>query len=258
MSELDQTLNSSLESSTEEVTQDVDSSTTDGTQEAESSTAEAEKPQTVPFGRLEKEIARRKSLEERLAQLEQQQTREDEPKHQERKTDDEPPEHLSPREKVRWYVERDAGSLIERQLGMSLDQARRLLAGTPNVANDYAERKWRDYCGRFELDPEASDVQDFVVGLYRASKDRGQEIPIEDLFKRAQKIFGKAAPPQKANGNTEAKATVENQGLTGVMSRERVIPRDRKEAGELARKGVRVPNASMEEIFASRRSQKKG
>lgn len=220
------------------------------------------KPQahTVPKTRLDEVIAQRneardavKSLEARLEALEGKAKADPAPKEQDDPAQDSPPDHLSQREKVRWYVERDASKFIERELGMTLKDAKALLATTQSTSKDYAERQWQAKCSTNNLDPSSREVQEMVAGLVKVG------VSLDDAFSRASKVYGKRAAD---NGGSELLdvAEVETAGVSGVMTQERKVPATKQEAVEMAHRGVKAPHISSEEIIrrALERNRQRG
>jgi hypothetical protein len=199
---------------------------------------------TVPSFRLREEAQKRRDAEARVKALEDELAKR--PAGQDRQnghtsepaTADEPPATLNPRERARWIVEQDARKLLEREFGMPLQDLKTLIATTKTTAEDYAQRTWRQGCERHRLDHENREVQEMVAGLVK-----GAGLKLEDAFARAGKLYGKTDAGQAAG------ASVETSSQTGTMSRERVVPRDRQHAQELAEKGITIEQQSSHELI---------
>lgn len=163
----------------------------------------------------------------------------------------EPPAHLDELGKVQFYVEHYGRGMIERELGMSLKDAKELLATSKNTTDDYTRRTWETTCRAAGLDPDDKSVQALVGGLMQF-----QNMSVDAAAKEVSKLMEKGAqkksdPPKKADS-----ATVENEGVTGTMAKDVRVPRTTKEAVEMAKKGIRAPDVGVLEIIAARRAKR--
>lgn len=201
-------------------------------------------PGPIPYARFKEINEERKALKAQLEELQTKLAERATPvAPAEPATPEAPPEHLSAEAKLNWYIEKGARRLIESELGMPLKDAKTLLAVGRESAQDYAQRRWNDICRTNKVDPEDKEVMASVRDMVK--KGYAPEDAIELSAARLGK--GKFAPPSRAV------ATVESEGVTGVGSVERWIPRDKAEATAGAAKGKKAPHLTIEEIFEARK-----
>jgi hypothetical protein len=219
----------------------TDPVTTTPTSEVTENTEAAGNGHMIPKSRLDEVIGQRNdaraeitAMTERLAALEAKAT--EAQAAPVAAAADEPPEGLTSREQIRWYVENDAKSLMEKELGMSLDKARALLGTTTTTAKAHAESVWNASCAASGLDPANAEVQELVAGLVK-----GAGVDFEDAIGRVAKLYS-------VTPRTET-ATPEVPGQTGAMAASSSLPSNTLEAMEMARKGVRAPMASSQDII---------
>ncbi len=193
----------------------------------------------IPKSRLDEVIQERNSLREKISGLEAAPPKEA-PKGSE--GDDTAPEHLNERERVRWYVENDARSMIERETGVSLKDQGTLLSTSRVTAQSDADRRWKEGCDRNGLDPENREVQEMVLGLTKVG------VGAPDAFKRVSKM-GIGQVESRQTEPTTPTATVENNGVTNVMTSKVAFANNRREAAELASKGVKAGQLSSQELI---------
>jgi hypothetical protein len=143
-----------------------------------------------------------------------------------------------PRKRAQWMIENDSRKFIERELGMSLGDAKTLLSTAKATAGDYAQRQWESLCSKHGLDPNNREVAEMVSGLVQ-----GANLDRDTALQRAAKFYGKPAEAE-----TTA-ASVETTSQTSTMSNERIVPRNRKHARELAEKGINIGNIPMHELI---------
>lgn len=152
----------------------------------------------------------------------------------------EPPEGLSPREKVDFYVRQSAGKMIKEELGMDLASAKSLLDAIPSVSDATYQQQWVRMCEAQGLDPEDRVVQDLTRGLVKGSGHAP-----EDALSLVSSLVGKkeatkAPPPQR----------METDAATNAMSADKVdLVFDKTTARSLAEKGKRSPMLSAVDIL---------
>ena len=208
-----------------------------------------EEPARIPYSRLAKEIENRKKIELRTQELEAEllKARSATPAATVAEDDSEPPEHLTERQKVKWYVEQDAKSLLSRELGMSLDQVKALLSTVPETAQESNQNKWTRACAQHGLDPNNREVQDMVRSFVK-----GGGHDVETAFELTKGYLGKAPPA------TVTPQRMENGTGTGAMTSENVgIVFDTRKARELAQAGKRSPDVSFLDILEASAARKK-
>jgi hypothetical protein len=218
-----------VESSTaEEVTQ-TEAETTEApeAEATEEVSVEAEENR-IPQSRFSKVIRERNEAREELEELKAKAAPPPEPEEQ---TDD-------TREAARKMIEQDAEALLERKLGMSLDEIKNRLTGTEQVQQDHAERQWARMCEPHGLDATSEDLQAYVGGLVKY-----QNVPTEKALERASKIFGKATSEKPS-------ASVESDTVTGTMTTEDKVFWDAKSATEAAKKGIKGRHVPLDEIVS--------
>jgi len=239
-----------------EETEQVASSTTESTEAAvtEESTTSAETENTettstdhmIPKSRLDEVIAQRNEAREQIATLEAAKTTVEETKQIDTSNLPDPPAGLTERQIIAWYVKHDAIPAIEEELGMSLKNAKTLLGTTKETSQDYTERRWTKMCEDNGMDPTNESTQAMFLGLCK------NKWSIEKSLKETAKVFGK----KEANGKPKAPtATVETDGVTGVMTGTKIHARNKKHAHELAAKGVRADFQSLEEILEASKKE---
>ena len=166
----------------------------------------------------------------------------------------EPPEHLSQREKVRWYVRNDAAELIKSELGMELGEAKALLQTVPAVSQSSAQRQWEEACGKHKLDPEDKMVQNFARGLV---KNAGHGL---DEALQAIKSFGGRGTAASPKADLPPQRMLHDPSTGAMTGKATPIVFDRKEASKLAQRGERAPDAAALDILSEvkkRRSAKR-
>ena len=221
--------------------------------EAENTVTETPEPAVeeekgpIPYGRFAEVVERRQSaeaenvtLKERLEVLERGQAAPATPEVQL----EEPPENLSQREKVRWYVRRDAKEMIKESLGMDLPEAAALLSTIPTVSQDVAARKWESACSEHGLDPEDKLVQDITRGLVkRGGRELGEALATVKAFYGGKGAAATPDPPPTPQ-------RMENGTTTGNDVSERsALVFNRKDAVKMAQRGERSPDASVDDIL---------
>ena len=237
------------------VTATVDAKSTTPAEAAKNTDAQVkteEEPARIPYSRLAKEIENRKRIELRTQELEAEllkaRTTVTPAAPQAEAEESEPPEHLTERQKVTWYVEQDAKNLFNRELGMSLAQVKALLSTVPETAQESNQNKWTRTCAQYGLDPDNREVQDMVRSFVK-----GGGHDIETAFELTKGYIGKTAPVTAATPQR-----MENGTSTGAMTSENVgIVFDAKQARELAQAGKRSPNVSFMDILDASAARKK-
>lgn len=192
----------------------------------------------IPKGRFDEVLGERNTLREekrefenRMAALESKLT----PKEESALPD--PPSNLSERETIEWYVENGATRAIENKLGMSLDAARTLLAGSKATAEQSNEARWNSLCAKHKLDPSDRMVQATVTGLMQGGK-----MTPEEAVKQTATRFGAFTK--------KPVATVPDGTQSGVMTQSDRQPKTREEAVEMAQAGQIAKQRSTLEILA--------
>ncbi len=249
---------------------EVDSSTTENQEAAENSeeagpsasagtlnaeiTAESDETQTeesdnapIPYDRFARVCDERTRAETKSVELEKQLELARAVQTQPKATDaapEEPPEHLTDRQKISWYVNQD----VEKGLGMSLSDAKTLLASVPGVSEETYQAKWTRMCDVAKLDPKDRTTQDLVGGLVK----QGQAI--EDAMSVVSGLMGNKTGPSKAKTPQE----MENGATTHTMTSSKVAPVfDKKAAQALAQKGQRVEMLSTVDILKAASEHRK-
>ncbi len=232
----------------EETGQSASAETENAENQATSTETQTEESHgTIPYDRFAKINDERKVAELRNTELEKQlelaRAVEPKPKAVEA-TLEEPPEHLTDRQKISWYVNQD----VERGLGMSLSDAKTLLASVPGVSEETYQAKWTRMCDSAKLDPKDRTTQDLVGGLVK----QGQAI--EDAMSVVSGLMGNKTGPSKAKTPQE----MENGTTTHTMTSAKVAPVfDKKAAQELAQKGQRVEMLSTVDILKAASEHRK-
>jgi hypothetical protein len=237
-----------VESSTTESTATTPVNVETSAAEPENTDASTPKEHMIPKSRLDEVIGQKKEAARRADELaERVRTLEAEknaaPPQPETQEPIVAPAHLSEAEQVRWLVEKHAGNLIKKELGMSLKDASTLLSTAQSTAKETAQVKYERLCSQHDLDPEDAEVQEFVYGLTQA------KVPINKVFERAKKFYG------KSNGTTEPVANVETSTVSPVMTQASKVPETVQEAVEMALRGEQAPHVPSMEI--ARRSKEK-
>jgi hypothetical protein len=154
-------------------------------------------------------------------------------------TTDAPPADGTQEDHIRWYVEKYSlpavEAMIEKRLGMKLEDAKAALGTTVVQGKDYALREWRRLCKESGLDSEDKEVQPFVGGLSTVG------VKPDEAIKRVAKLMGAKARPA---------ASVEVGGITNTMARSNRRPTTREEVAEMSKKGVVAPFESQNDILA--------
>lgn len=153
----------------------------------------------------------------------------------------EPPAHLSPDQKVQWYVEHHARGLLKRELGLDLAEIKAALEVSRALAGDHAERSWSEVCRANNVDPKDPAVRKEAAELLRAG------VPVE----KAAKV---AAMLAKGNGKQTPAGTAANAETGGGMSSTQMMKDDwatfsKEEAVDAAHRGKRAPHLTVEQIF---------
>ncbi len=194
----------------------------------------------IPKSRLDEVLGKERDATARVAELEaEKQTALDEAeaKATAASGEEQPPDNLDERQRVRWFVEQDSKAMLERELGMDLTSAKAILSGSVNTNRNDAMRLWREHCDVAKLDPENEDVQVMVGGLTKMG------VPLKEAFAKVSKM--NTAPPAKV----EPTATVETAGVTGVQTTSPHYSNSRKEAAAMAAKGERATQLSSQELI---------
>lgn len=157
--------------------------------------------------------------------------------------DDSPPQGLTQRQQVRWYIERDSERLIKQKLGMGLEEAASLLRSTKPAGEYYARRQWQDLCSARGLDPESTEIQETAAAFIK-----GLGMEVEAAMDKTAKLHG------GKSGDEKVRARVETKSITGTGTKDSIVPKDRHEAAALAAKGVAAKRETIEEILARRRA----
>ena len=153
----------------------------------------------------------------------------------------EPPEHLSQREKVDFYVRQGAERLMQDKLGMNLDQVKTLLQTIPGVSDATYEQQWQRMCEAKGLDPNDRTIQDLTRGLVKGS---GHDV--QDALSVVANLVGK----KKAATSETTPQIMENGATAHTMTKENVdFVWDKGAAMTLASQGKLVDNASAVDIL---------
>jgi hypothetical protein len=239
------------EAVTETTAAPAEAENTETTPAKEATTEEPKGP--IPYDRFAQVNDQKKEAIERAARLEAEleQARATKPAETVVPTAEltEPPEHLSQREKVDFYVRQSARNMIREELGMDLQQAKGLLEAIPSVSDATYEQQWERMCTAKGLDPKDRVVQDLTRGLVKGS---GHEV--EDALNVVADLVGKktavttATPPQR----------MENDATTGTMTDKSVeLVFDKASARKLAEQGKRAPLLSAVDILKAADSKRK-
>lgn len=156
-------------------------------------------------------------------------------------TEDMAPDHLEERDRIRWFIENDSRKMIEKQLGMKLEDAKTLLSTSRVTAESDANRRWKEGCDSRSLDPKSKDVQEMVLGLTKIG------VKVDEAFDRVAKLG--VGTVSKSNEPSTPSASVEDTGVTGVMTKKEVYATNAREAVDLASKGIRARQKSSQEII---------
>lgn len=234
----------------------TDTTETDGTNvstteantpaEAENTETAAVQEHMIPKSRLDQEIGKRRGLQEQLeyarAKLNAMEPKEEAPSPAEPESV-EPPQGMSQHEQLRWYVEKYSEDMIQKKLGMSLEDASTAISASRKTGEDYASRRWQDECGKRSIDPSSEDAARLVSGLVKAETHT-----LEEAFEVAKRLHGK---PSEAE-STAATASVEMGSISPVMAREGRLPKNKEEATEMATKGQVAKKLSSQQIIDMR------
>jgi len=187
----------------------------------------------IPQSRFSKVIRERNEAREEVEELKAKAVP---PPEVEEQTDD-------TREQARKMIEQDAEALLERKLGMSLNDIKNRLMGTEQTQQDYAERQWAQMCETHGLDAKSEDLQAYVGGLVKYNS-----VPTDKALERATKIF-----PKKVG--EKPSASVESDTVTGTMTTEDKVFWDAKSATEAAKKGIKGRHVPLDEIISHRKKK---
>ena len=240
---IDETVASSATEATE-----IDGTTVSTTEPTTPAGAEntetAPQEHMIPKSRLDEVIGQKRAMEDQLiaakAKLEALEPKETAPA--EPAKAEEPPVGMDQHQQLRWYVERYSNDMIEKKLGMSLEDASQALSGARKTGQDYASRRWAQECEKHSIDPNSEEAAKMVTALVHA------ETPLDEAFSTAAKLYGK---PQETQAVTQT-ASVETAGISPVMAREGRIAKNKDEATEMATKGQSVKRQSSQEIIDAR------
>jgi hypothetical protein len=155
----------------------------------------------------------------------------------------EPPAGLSEREMVEWYVRTGAEQLITEKLGMPLDQVANTLKSSRTTQQQVADQQWSTLCSQHGLNPKDANLQALVQGLVQGSS----KLSIEKAMAEAKKVF--STKPS----NVDA-ASVEDRGVSGVMTAGKKVSWTAKEAAEMAKRGEASRQPSTVEILTRKRA----
>lgn len=164
---------------------------------------------------------------------------------------DTPPEGLTKDQEIRWYVRKHAGpqvqEIVERELGMSLEDARTRLEQSTETARSTEQAQWVAACATAGLDPNDKDIQGIASGLAKMHPDDN----IADVLTRTAKYTGVTKKSNETTG-----ANVEHGGVSGVMASSDWIPKNAADAAAGAKQGKRAKHRSSVEIIEARLSAK--
>lgn len=222
-----------------------------GESSAETQNTGAESDESVPKSRFNEIAARARvaekearELRERMQELEERQSQ---PKTRQEQPDasDDPKDDVE--KQLQQYVERFGKRFIERELGMTLSDAKTLLATSKSTSENYARQVWESECAKHGLDPTSDEVQELAQG-FLANRKRS----IADAVGMVAKYVNPR--PNGAQQQTPPKPTanVETGGLAGVATTSDALPWNAREAAEMASKGIKAKHLSTEEIIRRR------
>lgn len=159
-----------------------------------------------------------------------------------------PPEGLSKEQEIEWWVRKFSGpqvqEIVEKELGMSLQDAKVRLDKSDETAKTAEQTQWNNACAVAGLDPNDSDVQGIASGLARTM---GEGANIADVLSKTAKYVGAT---KKANGDTGA--NVEQGGVSGVMASPDWVPKNSADASAGAKSGRRAKHRSTVDIIEAR------
>lgn len=221
--------------------------------EAEAQTAKPDEKGPIPYERFAEINDKRKASEGRVAELERelkQATAEKPAEAPAAKVDlTEPPEHLSQRDKVDFYVQQGVERFFAEKLGMDAGQVSTLLKTIPAVSDATYEAQWQTMCKAKGLDPTDRQVQDFTRGLVK-----GSGYDVKDALSMVAEVLSKkkesssATPPQR----------MENDATSNTMTKDKIdFVWDKNGAMDLASKGKRTSNMSTVDILKAAESMRK-
>lgn len=193
----------------------------------------------IPRSRLNEVISERNALREKIAALEAKAAAHDDPPEPEQA---EPPAGASELDRARWLIEKYSAPVakkaIERELGMSLAEAKAKLSKAESVGKTAARLRWESECAAAGLDPDSEDVQMIAAGVNYKNPDAS----IKDILKVAAKFVKPQVKPS---------ARVETESLGGVVRTSDWLPRDAQDAARGAAEGKRAKQLSTVEIIAA-------
>jgi len=210
------------------------------TENTEKATAEASEPR-VPHTRFNEVVYERnelrekaKALEDRLAALEST------PADTEEELDAQTAE-------AKKLVERFAGAMMQKELGMSLKEVKERLARADSAGKTAQELQWEAACSRYGLDSSDKKVKALARGL---SLEDSSLKTTEDLMAAVKSVFA-TTTKTSTNGKT-AGASVETRGVGAVMQSSDWVPKDKKDAAAGALKGKKSKHISSVEAIQRR------
>jgi hypothetical protein len=161
-----------------------------------------------------------------------------------------PPTTLSERQKIHFYVReglrRQIKPILEKLLGSEIDQVKAALAQAPTAAGHAAEAQYRDLCEQVGLDSKNTVVRAAFRAMYAENSEELEPIDILKTIKG--QIGGK---PGSSDDPPRRTVRALSSGSTPATGIEKIFPRDKRHATELAMKGKKVPFFGVEEIFSN-------
>lgn len=230
-----------------------DTDAQDGADDGGEKGGAGETQRSVPYQRFRQVISARNDLRsenERLkGQLEvlQAQAPNGHAKEDNSEADEEPPAHLTPNQKLNWYiqkgVERHSAATFEKQMqaqfGMAPKEVASVLAGLRAHTQESVLSRYQAACTERGVDPKERAIRRAVAAYMQANQVQ-PEAALDALIKVAGAT--KSSQPQHS-------ADMLAFGLTGVTAVDDANPRSFEDANRLAREGKAITPRSAVEIL---------
>lgn len=156
----------------------------------------------------------------------------------------EPPEGLTEKQRVAWYIQKVGRKAVEDEIGMPLSELKNLLKVVPETSRASNEQKWKDACAERGLDPKDERVLEMTVGFVK-----GNGMELDTAMDRVQSIL------KSTKAGVAPKQRMENSGVNGSMTVEKLLTWDKDSATEAAKAGKRSQHLTIEQIIAEKKKR---
>ena len=160
----------------------------------------------------------------------------------------EPPSNLDEKQRVAWYINTVGKSMIERELGMPVDQVKTLLSTVPAASKEAGRAEWANLCQNHGLDPTDERVVEMGIGFIK-----GNGMEPEDALKRIKSILG---TKPAGEGTSVTPQETETSGVNGSMTAESILTWNKRDAADAAAKGQASKHLTIEEIIEAKKKER--